>query len=117
MGGVGGAVLIDGMVGVAVVGSDEYRVAVGTGGIHYLGDTLIHRLDCFADSLVDSGVAYHVPVGKVEDDHVVYAFIQFGDESLGHFGSGHLRFQVVGGHLGGVDEDAGLALERLLASA
>ena len=117
VGGVGGTVLVDCVVGVAVVGGDKHAVTVGPGGLDYLGHALVHGLDGLADGLVDSGVAYHITVGEVEDDHVVYAFIQLGYKSLSHLGSGHLGLEVVGGHLGGVDEDAGLALERLLASA
>ena len=79
VGGVGGTVLVDCVVGVAVVGGDEHAVTVGPGGLDYLGHAFVHSLDSLADGLVDSGMAYHVTVGEVEDDHVVYALVQLCD--------------------------------------
>ena len=59
--------------------------------------------------LVHAGVAHHVAVGEVEDDHVVVAGEDALDALVGDLIGAHLRLQVVGGHLGGGDQHPVLA--------
>ncbi len=59
----------------------------------------LHRLHC---GLIHAGVAHHVTVGKVEDDHVIGLPLSIRRISFVGDGRGtHLRLEIVGGHLGG----------------
>ena len=72
VGRVGGAVGIDGVVGVAVVSDDDGFIAGGVGSLNYILHTFVNSLHSLFDGLVDTGVAYHVAVGEVDHDEIIF---------------------------------------------
>ena len=117
VGGIGAAVVVEGMVGVAVVGGDDDVVAHGLGRFDHLVQALVDGLHGGGDGGVDTGVAHHVGVGEVDHHPVVVAGAEGRDETVFHLVGRHLGLQVVGGHGGRVDQDAVLAGEGFLAPA
>ena len=118
MGGVGGrAVSVQHPLGVAVVGGNEGHAAHPGGSLHHLAHPRVHGLHGLDGGLEHAGVAHHVAVGEVEDDHIVIATLNALDGLLGDLGGAHLRLEIVGGHLGGGDQTAVLAREHLLGAA
>ena len=104
MGGEGLAVLIQHLLGVAVVGGDKGHAAQVRRGLHDLGHAGVHGLHGGHGRVEDTGVAHHVAVGKVQDDDIVLAAL---DAANGLFRDGrgaHFRFQVIGCDLGGGDK-------------
>ena len=76
------------------------------------GDHLIHAgiHSLNADSSLEhAGVADHIAVCKVQDDHIVLAALDALNALGSDFGSTHLGLQVVGGNLGAGDDAAILA--------
>ena len=55
--GVGRAVGVDGVVGIAVVGNDDGLVVVGLGSLDDLANAVVDGPDGFGDGVVDTGVA------------------------------------------------------------
>ena len=80
-------------------------------------NTIVHRRHGFFDGLVDTRVAHHVAVGKIDDDPVVLASADGFHELVLHLVCAHFRLEVIGGHLRTRYEDAVFALEGSLASA
>lgn len=74
--------------------------------LHHLAHAAVHRLYCLDCRIEYTGVSDHVAVGKVEDDNVVFSAVQTGKQLVGHLIGAHLRLQIVGGNLRGVDECA-----------
>ena len=73
MGGEGRTVGLLHLVGVAVVGGQNQNAVHlfdGPGGAAYAG---IHRFHGFDGRVHKPGVANHIAVGVVEDNHVVFA--------------------------------------------
>src|SRR3954463_230207 len=94
-GGVGGAVGLQHVVAVAVVGGDDAGAALGGDGVDDLGELGVdgfEGLDCGGD---DAGVADHVGIGEVDDSEAVGALAPVGSEGLGSVGGAHLRLVVV----------------------
>ena len=117
VGGEGGAVRVHHLFGVAVVGGDEGAAA----GVQHSGDHLIHAgihsLNGLDSSLEHAGVADHIAVCEVQDDHIVLAAFDALDALGSDFGGAHLGLQVVGGNLGAGDDAAILALVGSLHAA
>ena len=117
MGGEGSAVRVHHLLGVAVVSGDESAAA----GVQHSGDHLIHAgihsLNGLDSSLEHAGVADHIAVCKVQDDHIVLAALNALDALGSDFGGAHLGLQVVGGNLGAGDDAAILALVGSLHAA
>ena len=93
---IGRAVRIDRVVGVAVV-SDDNRLVVGFVGsrhdlIHALVDGYHSLFDCF----VDTRVADHIAVGKIDNDKVVFVCANGFDELIFHLESTHFGLQIIG---------------------
>ena len=117
VGGEGGAVGLHHVLGVAVVGGDDDLAAQLQGGGHHLAHAVVHRLGGLDGGLVHAGVAHHVAVGEVQNDDVIGAALDALDALGGDQRLGHLRLEVIGGHLGGGDQAAILAGEHLLHAA
>ena len=109
MRGEGGTVRLVHLVGVAVVGGQQHRAAHRERLLDDLARTLVHRFHRLDRRVEYAGVADHVAVGKVEDDHVIFAAVQPGEQLVGDQVGAHLRLQVVGRNLRGVDQRAVLA--------
>lgn len=70
VGGVGAAIGVNEVVGIAMVGGEEDGVAVLQGQGHDAGHAGIYGLYRFYDGGPNAGVAYHIGIGKVEADEV-----------------------------------------------
>jgi hypothetical protein len=90
---------------IAVVGGDQQAppCAMASAIAAQTGIHRFHRLDRGGQA---AGMADHVRVGEVQDDHVVLAGVDRGDRFVGQFGGGHFRLQIVGGDFRGGDHDA-----------
>ena len=99
--GVGRAVGVDSIVGIAVVGDDDdLVVACGLGCLDYFLNALVYGCDGFLNSLVDASVAYHVAVGEVDNDEMVLILLDGCHELVLDLEGAHLGLEVVGGYLG-----------------
>ena len=118
MGGEGAlAVVLEHLLGIAVVGGDQGDTAHLGGGLHHLAHALVHGLHSLDGGLKDAGVAHHVAVGEVQDDDVVLAALDALHALVADLVGAHLGLQVVGSHLGGGDQAPVLAGEGLLHAA
>ena len=100
-----------------MVGGQDHLAAGGQHRVDHLAGALVHGLHGLDGGVKHAGVAHHVTVGKVQDDHVILAALDPLDALLGHLGGAHLGLQVVGGHLGAGDDAAVLAGEGLFPAA
>ena len=89
--GEGGTVRLVHLVGVAVVGGQQHRAAHRERLLDDLARTLVHRFHRLDRRVKYAGVADHVAVGKVEDDHVIFAAVQPGEQLVGDQVGAHLR--------------------------
>ena len=117
VGGIGSAVAVDGVVGIAVVGNDDDLVAHFASCIDGVVNTTVYSPDSFADGVIHTSVTHHVAVGIVNDDEVVFVLADGCDEFVTHLGSAHFGLQVVGCHIGRGHQDAVLVLEGLFPAA
>ena len=60
------------MVGITVVSDDDDFIASGAGCLNRVMYTAIYGLYGLADSIIDSRMAYHVSVGIINHDEVVF---------------------------------------------
>ena len=100
-----------------MVRSDKGAAAGVQHGRDHLIHSGVHSLDGLDGSVEHAGVADHVAVGEVQDDHVVLAALNAFNAFGSHFGGAHLRLQVVGSHLRAGDDAAVLALVGSLDAA
>ena len=105
------------VIGVAVVGGNQRKAALGENRRDNLGQGIVNSLDGLNGSVEDTGVTNHVAVCEVHDVEISAILVDGGDKLLGNLGSAHLRLQVVGSDLGRSDEHALLALLGLLDAA
>ena len=116
MRGIWTAVRIDSIIGIAVIGSEQNHVIVcksaGYNGFY----TSVYASHRIADRIVNSGMADHVAVGKVKDDHILLFTSDSFAELARNLNRTHLRLKVIGSDLRRIDKDAVLKLERSLAS-
>lgn len=117
VGGVRRTVIIDGVVGIAVVGDDDSLVIIGLGSLDNLLYTVVDSPHCFGDGMVNTCVTHHVTIGKIHHDEIILLRIDSTDELVLYLEGTHLRLQVVGCHLRRMNQNAVLTLERLLAAA
>ena len=117
MGGVRTAIRIDSIIGIAVIGSKQNHVIVCKSASYNGLYTSVYASYGIADCIVHSGMADHVAVGKVEDDHILLFTSDSLAELARNLNRTHLRLQVVGGNLRRVYKDTVLKFKRSLASA
>ncbi len=115
VGGIGGSVFVEHAVGVAVVGEDEGFIALLFSRLQQAPEALVHRFGGFDSGFENARVPHHVRVGVVQADEVGGGGFHGFDDGLRHFVGAHFGLEVVGGHLGGGDEDAAFAGEDLFA--
>ncbi len=105
------------LLDVAVIGGDQRFASDLFQRFNDPSDTLVqafHRLD---RGLEHAGVANHVAVGVVDDDHVVTLVLDGLDDAISHFGRAHFRLHVVSGDLRRRNQDALFARKGFLAAA
>ena len=113
MGAAGGGV--DHLLAVAVVGGDDRATALALDGVENPPAADIDGLDGFDGGGENAGVADHVAVGEVDDDHVVNVGVHAPHDFLADFIGAHFGFLVIGTHLGAGDDLAVLEREGRLA--
>ena len=93
--GIRGAVRVVGVVCVAVVGREQDNIVVGNGCLDNFLYAFVDLGDGPADGGEYAGMAHHVSVGEIEDNHVLFAGVQHFNELFRHFLCAHFRKQVV----------------------
>src|SRR5580704_1981013 len=104
---------IDQHFGVAVVGGDEDCAALGADRGLDAAEAGVYGFYSFHCRLDLAGVAHHIGVGEVHDDHVEGPVFHGFHDRVGDTGGAHFRFQIVSGDFGRGDEQALFAGERL----
>ena len=103
---------------IAVVSTDKQNAVHFLDGIHSLAYALIHRLDGLDGSRLHTGVAHHIRVCKVNDDHIIFSGLNGLNQLLTNHRGAHLRLQIISWNLlGRRNQDPVLALIRLLNAA
>lgn len=97
---VGGAVGVDGVVGVAVVSDDDDFIVGGFGCFNGVFHAVVNSFHGLLNGFVDAGVANHVAVGEVHYDEVVFLAADCLNEFVFHFVGAHFGLEVVGGNFG-----------------
>ena len=116
MSGVGSAVGVDGIVGVAVVGDDDSLVA---GSLCCLDDLAYALIDGFHGSLdgfVNTRMSHHVAICEVHHDEVVLVLLDGFHQLVLHFVGAHLGLEVVGCNLRTCHENAFLTFVGSLSA-
>ncbi len=100
-----------------MVGYDDCFVAGFLGCFDCAHETFVDCHYCFFDGFIDAGVAYHVAVGVVDNDKVIF-FRAYGfREFAAHLVCAHFGFQVVCGDFGRGNQDALFVFIRGFTSA
>jgi hypothetical protein len=84
---------IDHQFGIAVIGGDQQRPALGEDGIGDLSKAGIDRLDRLDRRREHAGVADHVGIGEVQHEEVVLPALDRGDDLARQLRRRHLRLQ------------------------
>ena len=109
--------IVDQLLCVAVVCSDEHLSANLKERVNDSSDTVVYCFDRLDGCLFHSGMSDHVGICEVGDDNVILAGLDRLYETVADFRSAHLRLKVVGGNLRALDKDAVLARIRLFNAA
>ena len=100
--GIGGVVSVgavrdrvDHGLGVAVVGADDPGAFMSAQNLIDAGEAGVDGFDGADGRLHFAGMAHHIGVGEVHDDHVEVAAFDGFDDDVGDAGGAHLRLQIV----------------------
>lgn len=115
--GLGGVLLVEHLLGVAVVGGDEEGVAALLALLVDLADGGVGLGAGNDGGVVDTGVADHVGRGKVVHEELELALLDALTELVGDGHGAHLGLLVVGGDTGRGDHVAVLVVELDLDTA
>ena len=106
------------MVGIAMVGNDDYLViAHALCSLNGIVQTGVEGLDSLLNCGIYTGVAHHIAIGEVHDDEIIFIALDCVNELVFHFKGAHLGLEVVGGDFGRGNENTVFAIERSFASA
>ena len=108
MRGEGGAVLVEHLVGIAVVGGEQRRAAHLQNLVGYAFYALVNDVHGFNRRRNNARVAHHVAVCKVQNHHVELARFELLNHLVGYEVCAHLGLQIVGRNLGRGDKVAHL---------
>ncbi len=75
MGGIGGAILIDHEVGIAMVGCKKHRIAVSRAAVTTLSTHLSTVCTALMTASKNAGMAYHVGIGIIKTNEVGAFFL------------------------------------------
>ncbi len=101
-----------------MVGADEHRSADFLDGIDRIAEAFIHHLNRLDGRLLHAGVADHIRIGKIADDHIILAAPDRLHQMIAHLISTHLRLEIVGRDiLRRIHQNAVLILVGLLLPA
>ena len=88
------------VIGVAMVGGNQRKAALGENRRDNLGQSIVNSLDGLNGGVEDTGVTNHVAICEVHDVEISAILVDSGDKLLGNLGSAHLGLQIVGSDLG-----------------
>ena len=111
------AVLADHLVGIAVVGGDKNCTAHAQSRIANSADALVNSLDSLNCGVENSCVTDHIAVSKVENNNIVLIGLDLLADCVANLVCAHLRLEVKGCNIGGIDKDSVLALKCLFLAA
>ncbi len=109
--------LVDQLLRIAVVCADEHLSVHFLHCVHRSAHAFVHRFDSLDRRRFHAGVSYHIRIGKVDDDHVIGSGLDRLHQLVAYFICAHLRLQVIGGNLGGLNKDPVLAFIGLFYAA
>ena len=101
-----GAIFLVHLVRIAVVRCNQRHAVLLGDRVQYASNAGIHCFHSGLCSVKYTRMADHVAVCIVQDNHIVFAGFNALDQPVGDLVSAHLRLQIVGGHLRGVDQHA-----------
>ena len=110
-------VLVQGMVGITVVGNDDYLVIVGFGSFHRIFHTFVDSFYGFLNGFVNTGVTHHIAVRIIHYDEIELLGIDGLNQFIFYFVSTHFRFQVIRSHLRRRNKDTFFRIIRSFATA
>ena len=105
------------LLAVSVIRADKQYTVRLLYSLNSGSHALIHGLYRGNGCRDHTGMANHIRVCKVDDDHIILAGTDCFIQLRTHFGSAHLRLQVIGCNRGGLHEDTILILVGLLDTA
>ena len=108
---------IDHQLGVPMIGCNQHRATFCANCRFNPTQAGIHRFNRLDRGLDLAGVANHIGISKVHDDHIERSFFCRLHNCIGNSGSTHLRLQIVRRHLRGWHHNAVLSREWLLDSS
>ena len=114
---IGSSVGIQGIVGISVVGNDDGLVTHLLGGLYHLVHALVNGLNSSLDSLVNTCMAYHIAIGKVNYDKVVLILLDGSHQLILNLKGTHLGLQIVSGNLRTGNQDTLLTLVGSLTTS
>ena len=100
-----------------MIGGYESHTVHLKGGGNNAPDALVNGFDGLDCSVEYTGVADHVAVGEIENDHVILSAFDSLANGVANGICAHFRLKVEGGHIGEWDENSVLALEFDLLTA
>ena len=83
-----------------MVGGDEHLAADGLHRLYRAADAFVENFNRAGGGGQIAGVAYHVAVGVVADDGIVFFALNRRHQFVGDFARAHFRLQIVGGDFG-----------------
>ena len=115
MGRVGRTIVVNGVVGITVVGNDNSLVARLLDCLDNLAHAGIYCHNGFLNGLINTRMTHHVAVGKVDNNEIVLVLADGCHQLVFHLIGTHLGLEVVGCNFGRRHQDAIFSLIGLLA--
>ena len=104
------------MVGITVVGDDDYFIIVCLGSFNSIFHTFVDGFHCLLDSFVDTGMSHHITIGVVHHDEIELLGLDSFNQLVLHLVRTHFRLQVVSGNLRRRNQDALFSIVGSLAA-
>src|SRR5574344_369769 len=108
---------IDCVIGIAMVGNDDSLITRFLHGVDDLTNAIVHGKNGLGDGIVNARMSYHIAIGEVDNDEIIFILLDSSDQLVFHFISTHLRLQVVSGNLWRRHKNTVLTLIRLFTTA
>ena len=61
---------IDSIVGISMIGNNQYIVTIGLSGSHDLFDATVDRCYCLLDRCIHTGMSHHISVSEIQADKI-----------------------------------------------
>ena len=79
-----------------MIGQNHSAAAQFEGLIHDFSHTSIHRLTSRNSRFEYTGMTDHIRVGKITDNHIVFAAVQPVEDFFANFIGAHFRLHIIG---------------------